>query len=182
MLFLGSPDPTAELRLHELTRTPVPGIKDLSARDAVLIRRGAKPFGAWRQQLSEARGQAVEILKAGGSDADTRDVVRDSVADARAALHREAGRSRFLSVKNTVIFVAGGLGGAVAGAPGGLLGSAFGVAGGALGPLVAAALGRSTVPHYLTGTTLSSSRPRLHDERNDRQGNSTSIRQGPLLR
>jgi hypothetical protein len=39
------------------------------------------------------------------------DVIRDGIADARAALHREARRGRVLSANNAIIFVGGDLGG-----------------------------------------------------------------------
>lgn len=131
MLFLGTPDPTHELRLHELGRVAVPGIGELSVTDAVCTRQGSDAFALWRDQLSNALAQAHHIRQVHGADADTNTVVREMIAEARTSLRREARRSRLLNLANPVAFVAGAMGGAIAGAPGGTVGTAFDATGGA---------------------------------------------------
>jgi hypothetical protein len=154
MLFLGTPDPAHEVRLHELGRVPVPGIGDLRVTDAVRIRQTSDVFALWREQLTDALAQAHQIRQTYGTDADTSAVVREVIADARTSLHREARRSRLLNTANPLVFVAGALGGAVSGIPGGAVGAAVGAVGGALAPLVQAVLNTRRVPgfvdrHYL---------------------------------
>lgn len=149
MLFLGTPDPTHELRLHELGRVAVPGIGDLDVTDAVRIRQGSDAFALWRDQLSDALAHAHHIRQTQGADADTSTAVRELIAEARTSLHREARRSRLLNTTNPLAFVAGALGGAIAGAPGGAVGTAFGAVGGTLGPLVQAVLNTRRVPGYV---------------------------------
>ncbi len=149
LLFLGSPDPAHEVRLHELGRVDVPGLAQLGVADAVRIRQGSGAFAEWRTHLSEALTYAEDLRKSIGAEADTTAVVRDVIADARAALHREARNSSLFTLTNALSFVAGSLGGTVAGAPGGLTGAAFGATGGALGPLVQLVLNAKRVPGYL---------------------------------
>lgn len=149
MLFLGTSDPTHELRLHELGRVAVPGIGDLDVTDAVRIRQSSDAFALWRDQLSDALAHAHHIRQTQGADADTSTAVRELIAEARTSLHREARRSRLLNTTNPLAFVAGALGGAIAGAPGGAVGTAFGAVGGTLGPLVQAVLNTRRVPGYV---------------------------------
>lgn len=148
MLFLGTPDPAHELRLHELGRVPVPGIGDLQLTDAVRIRQTSEAFALWREQLTDALSQAHQIRQTYGADADTGSIVREVIADARTSLHREARRSRLLNMTNPLMFVAGALGGAVSGIPG-AVGTVVGAAGGALGPLVQAVLNTRRVPGFI---------------------------------
>lgn len=49
--FVGTPDPTHELRLHELSRIDVPGIQQLLVGD-VRIRQASEAFALWRTRLS----------------------------------------------------------------------------------------------------------------------------------
>jgi hypothetical protein len=154
MLFLGTPDPDHELRLHELGRVPVPGIADLRVTDAVRIRQTSDAFALWREHLTDALGQAHRVRQTYGAEADTAAVVREVIADARVSLQREARRTGLLNMANPLLFVAGALGGAVAGSPGGAVGTAAGAIGGTLGPLVQAVLNTRRVPgfvdrHYL---------------------------------
>lgn len=51
LLFVGSPDPAAELRVRQLAHTPVPNIGQLDVRDVVAIRRGSDAFATWRARL-----------------------------------------------------------------------------------------------------------------------------------
>lgn len=110
MLFLGTPDPTHELRLHELGRVAVPGIGELGVTDAVRIRQGSDAFALWRDQLSNALARAHHIRQMQGADADTSTAVRELIAEARTSLHREARRSRLMNMANPLAFVAGAMG------------------------------------------------------------------------
>lgn len=149
LLFVGAADPVHELRLHELGRVDVPGIGELDVIDAVRIRQSSDEFAEWRGDLSEALTQAHEARERGESQKEASGLVRDVIADAREAIHRQARRSRYFTTTNLVSFVAGALGGIVAGSPGGLIGSSVGGAGGALAPFVQAGLNLHHVPHYL---------------------------------
>lgn len=148
LLFAGSPDPAHELRLHELGRVDVPGISELGVIDAVRVRQSSDHFARWREDLSDAH-TAHRTREGSDSPAEVNKLVREVIADARDALHREARRSRYLSTTNLVSFVAGALGGTVAGSPGGTVGSTAGAVGGALAPLVQAGLNMRHIPHYL---------------------------------
>ena len=149
LLFLGAADPAHELNLYELGRVGVPGIDRLRIDDAVRIRQASEAFALWRSQLSDALAYAHELRQREGPEADTTAAVSELIADARSSLYREAKRSRLLTSKNGMMFVAGALGGTIAGALGGPMGMAFGAAGGALGQLVQAVLASKRVPGYL---------------------------------
>lgn len=149
LLFLGAPDPTAELRLHELGRVDVPGLGRLLMRDAVRIRQSSDAFAAWREQLSDALDYAHNLRGENRRPDLINEAVRDHVADARARPHREARETRVLSGINPWTFITGALGGAIGGSPGGAIGSGAAATGGTVAALLQAIMKVRRVPAYL---------------------------------
>ncbi|MEM1334417.1 MAG: hypothetical protein AAGG08_13275 [Actinomycetota bacterium] len=129
-------DDTHDLRLHELAKSDVPGLEGLLLEDAVSIRLSSDAFDRWRRDISLALDRAASLRVRVGPDADTSEVVRDSIATAREQVLGEVGQQS-QSSGPMVSFVAGLLGGALAGSPGGPAGAALGAAGAAV-PLAAA--------------------------------------------
>jgi hypothetical protein len=146
LLFLGSPNPIDTLRIAELARVDVPGIDNLQIDDVVRIRQASEAFDAWRRSLSVALERSHALRREVGVPVDTSEVVAESVADARAALLREAKRSRLLSGVNLTGFVAGALGGGIGALTGGAGAIALGAAGGLLPALVQAITGAGSRP------------------------------------
>jgi hypothetical protein len=140
LLFVGSADPAAELRVRQLAQTPVPNIEQLDVRDVVAIRQGSEAFATWRSQLSIGLERAHRLREELGPDVDLAAAVDEVMADARERLSIEASRSVLLGKAGWVSFVAGALGGALAGTAGG---AGAGTAGGAAGGLLNEALQRS---------------------------------------
>jgi hypothetical protein len=76
--------------------------------------------------------------------------VAEILADARASLFQEAGRSRVLGVSGAIALVTGALGGAIGGATGGTTGMLLGGVGGLLPPAIqAVTVARQRVPGFL---------------------------------
>ena len=61
LLFIGSADPLAELRVRQLAGTPVPNIGELDVADVVAIRQGSDAFANWRSRLSVALERAHRL-------------------------------------------------------------------------------------------------------------------------
>jgi hypothetical protein len=149
LLFLGAPDPSHELRLHELGRVAVPGIDRLDVLDAVRIRQASDALADWRDELSQALETAHRLRAHHASADEIQAAVRDHVAHARAELQREAKKSKLLNGLNPISFLAGALGGTIAGSTGGTAGMTAGAVGGTIGPLVQAILNSRKTPGYL---------------------------------
>jgi hypothetical protein len=150
LLFVGTPNPTHELRLHELSRTHVPGLRRLLLRDVVRIRQASEAFALWRTRLSVGLERAHQLRVELGPQVDTTGAVAEILTDARASLFREAGQSRVLGVSGTMALVTGALGGAIGGATGGTTGMLLGGVGGLLPPVIqAVAVARQRVPGFL---------------------------------
>src|SRR4029077_19765382 len=94
LLFLGSPSPVDTLRVAELARGDGPGIDNLLVEEVVRIRQASDAFNGWRRSLSGALERSHALRREVGEPVDTTSVVAESVADARAALFREAKGSR----------------------------------------------------------------------------------------
>lgn len=144
LLFVGRPDPAAELRVRQLARTPVPNIADLDVLDVVEMRRQSEAFATWRARLSIGLERAHRLRDELGPEVDLAAAVDEVLADARDELDREARRSAVLGQGGWVSFVAGALGGATAGAVSGLGAAVTGAAGALLGEGVKRALERET--------------------------------------
>jgi hypothetical protein len=150
LLFVGTPDPTHELRLHELSRIDVPGIQQLLVGDVVRIRQASEAFALWRTRLSLGLERAHRLRADLGPQLETAEVVGEVLADARASLFQEAKRSQVLGASGSMAFVAGAVGGAVGGATGGAAGMLIGGLGGLLPPVIQAiADARRGVPGFL---------------------------------
>jgi hypothetical protein len=149
LLFVGLPDPAHELRLHELGRTEVPGIRGLLVPDAVRIRQTSEAFALWRVRLSVGLERAHHLRAELGAQTDTTGAVAEVLADARVSLFNEAERSKVLGGWRAMAFVAGALGGAVGGVTGGVAGMVLGTAGGLLPPVLQAITARHAVPGFL---------------------------------
>lgn len=142
LLFLGTPDPVAELRVRQLAQTPVPNIEQLDVRDVVAIRQGSDAFATWRARLSLGLERAHRLRDELGPGVDLSSAIDEVLMDAREELRAEARRSAVFGHAGWVSFVAGALGGAVAGAAGGGPQAALGLAGGTAGALVQRLLDR----------------------------------------
>lgn len=149
LLFIGAPDPAEQLRVHEVARTDVPNIDVLSPADLVTIRRSSDSLAAWRKDLAEALDYADRTRRAGVDSRTIQAGVEEMLADARDSLRREAKRSRVWGGRNTVSFIAGGLGGAGGAAIGGPSAAAAGAASGVIAAFIQAAAQRRGVPGFL---------------------------------
>lgn len=136
LLFIGSPDPVAELRVRQLAHTPVPNIGQLDVADVVAIRQSSEAFANWRSRLSIGLERAHRLRDELGSDVDVAAAIDEVMVDARERLAAEAKRSKVLGTGGWISFITGALGGAVAGSVGGPAAAAAGGAGGAAGELV----------------------------------------------
>lgn len=114
LLFLGSDDPVAELRVSQLARTPVPSLEGLGTRDVVAMRRTGEAFQVWRSDLSLGLERAHRLREELGPDVDVAAVVSETLADARHRLRQEAQRSATLGRQGWLSLVAGSLGAAAA--------------------------------------------------------------------
>jgi len=155
LLFLGTPDPASQLRVHQLARTSVPGLDQLDVTDVVRIRQQAEAFATWRARLSTGLERAHRLRAELGPGVDITAAVAETLEDAREQILKEARNSRVLSRGNLIALIAGALGGAVAGLPAGLPGSLLGTAGGVVPALSHGLLDRHTATpdfvrrHYL---------------------------------
>jgi hypothetical protein len=142
LLFLGTPDPVAELRVGQLAHTPVPNIEQLDVRDVVAIRQGSDAFATWRARLSLGLERAHRLRDELGPGVDLSSAIDEVLVDAREELRVEARRSAVFGRAGWISFVAGALGGAIAGVAGGAPEAALGLAGGTAGALVQRLLDR----------------------------------------
>ncbi len=142
LLFIGAPDPAAELRIRQLARTPVPNLEQLDLADVVAIRRGSDAFANWRGQLSIGLERAHRLRDELGPDVDVAAAIDEVMVEARERLAAEAKKSRVFGKAGWIAFIAGGLGGAIAGSTGGAAGSAIGAGGVAAGEAVRRVLDR----------------------------------------
>lgn len=150
LLFLGTPDPVEQARIHEIARTTVPNVENMSPRDLVAIRAASGALATWRADLAAALDQAERLRKAGVDPKSIQVSVEEVLAEARARLHSEARRTRTWNSSNLVTLVAGGLSGGGGAAVGGTGASiAAGAAGGVLSAFVQARVGSHGVPSFL---------------------------------
>ena len=135
LLFLGSPDPEAELRVHQLARTSVPNLEELGMSDIVAIRKSSDALDAWRAQLSLGLDHAHRLREELGPGTDLSAAVSEVLAETRQRFLAEKKRSRVFGRAGWTAFVAGAIGGLVPGAPGGTTSGLIGAAGGVVGAL-----------------------------------------------
>ncbi|MCL1847219.1 MAG: hypothetical protein FWF91_04560 [Coriobacteriia bacterium] len=150
LLFLGSPDPDHELRLHELTMMDMPNLSELALTDIVSIRKSSEALATWRSDLSHALDYARRMRAAHNNPADIQQGVSEMMEYAREAICREARKSSLLSSGNLVAFLAGvlsGVGGSVV--TGDALTMATGVAAGAIPAIAQAIVSNNPIPKYL---------------------------------
>lgn len=143
LLFLGATDPLEVARVSQLARTEVPNIGALANRDLLAIRRSSESLQQWRTDLATALDLGDRLFRQGVDSAVIQRGVEEVIADGRAALYREAARSRVFTPRGLVGYVAGTL----AGASGGLLaadpvGATVGGGVGLVASLVTAAAGK----------------------------------------
>jgi hypothetical protein len=136
LLFIGSPDPVAELRVRQLARTPVPNIGQLDVTDVVAIRQGSEAFANSRSRLSIGLERAHRLRAELGPEVDVAAAIDEVMVEARARLAAEAKQSKVFGTAGWISFIAGALGGAVAGSVGGPAATAAGGVGGAVGEVV----------------------------------------------
>lgn len=103
-------DPLAELRVHQLARTAVPGIERLSLSDTVSIRRTSDAFASWRAQLSLGLDHAHRLREEHGPEVDVAAAVSEVLAGAREQLFAETRRCQVLSRAGLMSFTADALG------------------------------------------------------------------------
>jgi hypothetical protein len=145
LLFIGSPDPATELRVRQLAATAVPNIEQLDVRDVVAIRQGSEAFATWRSRLSLGLERAHRLRDELGPEVDITAAIDEVMADAREQLRNETKRSAVLGTSSWIAFVAGALGGAIAGSFGGGGLAITGAAGGAATEMVRRSTDRA--PH-----------------------------------
>lgn len=149
LLFLGTPDPAEQLRVHEVARTDVPNFGVLSPSDLVAIRRSSDSLAAWRKDLAAALDYAERTRRAGADPRTVQSGVGEMLVGARKLLQLEAKRSRVWGGPNLVSFIAGGLGGAVGAATGGPYAAAAGAGAGVIAAFIQAAGQQRGVPRFL---------------------------------
>lgn len=149
LLFLGTPDPVEELRIHEVARTNVPNIDALSPQDLVAIRRSSDSLATWRKDLAAALDYAERTRRAGVDSRTVQAGVEEMLADARQLVQLEAKKSRVWGSQNLVSFIAGGLGGAGGAAIGGPSAAAAGAGAGLIAAFIQAVGQRHPVPSFL---------------------------------
>jgi hypothetical protein len=84
-------------RLQALASVEVPGLEGLQVEDAVAIRQASEAFEQWRARLSIALDRSRAVAAEQGGYLDSRRVIAETMADARAALFDEQRASGFLS-------------------------------------------------------------------------------------
>ena len=146
LLFLGTSDPVAELRVRQLARTPVPNIEELSVHDVVSVRQQSDAFETWRRHLSNGLDAAHRLRDELGPDVDLAAQVSEELAEARERLAAEAKASSVLGRAGWIAFTAGTLGGAISEAGGDVAAAALGGAGGLAAAFAERALRRARSP------------------------------------
>ena len=146
LLFLGTPDPVAELRVRQLARTPVPNIEELSVHDIVSVRQQSDAFETWRRHLSSGLETAHRLRDELGPEVDVAARVSEELAEARERLEAEARSSSVLGRSGWIAFAAGTLGGTISEAGGDLAAAALGGAGGLATTFAERALRRARSP------------------------------------
>lgn len=122
----------------------------LKTEDLLAIRRDSDALAIWRDDLADALDCAQRVGTQGAAPSTVQSGVTEMLKDARARLHREAGRIELWDKGNLISFVAGALGGEGGAVVGGTAGAmAGGAASGVLGAVVQAAGGRGPVPNFL---------------------------------
>jgi hypothetical protein len=155
LLFLGTPDPVSQLRVHQLARTPVPSLDRLDVADVVSIRAHDEAFALWRARLSTGLERAHRLRDELGPDVDVASAVAESLQDARQQMLREVRHSKLLGSGGLVALITGALGGTVSGLSGGVSGGLLGAAGGIIPALAQGLLDRRAAEpgfvrrHYL---------------------------------
>lgn len=145
LLFLGTDDPVAALRVHQLANTTVPSIDSLEARDVVRMRQTGDAFELWRTHLSQGLDHAHRLRDELGPGVDVPAAVAEVLADARARLDSEAKASSVFGRDGWLAFSAGALGAAASAAVvKGPAAAALAAAGGAASTLVQRVLARAT--------------------------------------
>ena len=155
LLFLGTPDPVSQLRIHQLARTPVPSLDQLDITDVVKIRAHDEAFALWRARLSSGLERAHRLRDELGPDVDVAAAVAETLEDARQQVLREVRNSKVLGRGGLVALIMGALGGTVSGLGGGVSGGLLGTAGGIIPALAQGLLDRRAAEpgfvrrHYL---------------------------------
>jgi hypothetical protein len=155
LLFLGSPDPEAELRVHQLARTSVPNLSELAMTDVVAIRGNSDALAAWRAKLSLALDHAHRLRAELGPEVDLPGAVSEVLAETRHGFLSEKRRSQVFERAGWTAFIAGAIGGAISGVNAGALGGLLGASGGIVAALIQGGLdGGPKLPdferrHYL---------------------------------
>jgi hypothetical protein len=155
LLFLGTPDPVSQLRVHQLARTPVPSLDQLGVADIVRIRDYSDAFATWRARLSIGLEHAHRLREELGPGVNIAEAVAEVLEDARQQMLRETRRSGILGRGGLVALVMGALGGTVSGLGGGMPSGLLGAAGGVIPALAQGLLDRRTAEpgfvrrHYL---------------------------------
>ena len=165
LLFLGASDPEAELRVHQLARTPVPNLGELAMTDVVALRESSEALALWRAKLSLGLDHAHRLREELGPEVDLSAAVSEVLADSRERFLEETRRSRIFGRSGWTTFVAGAVGGFVSGLAAGPTGAMVGAAGGILGALTAGVLDEGpSIPdfagrHYLVFDRMDPARP-----------------------
>ena len=126
-------------RSRSALSSPVLNIEQLDVRDMVAIRQGSDAFATWRARLSLGLERAHRLRDELGPGVDLSSAIDEVLADAREELRVEARRSAVFGRAGWISFVAGALGGAIAGVAGGAPEAALGLTGGTAGCTGAAA-------------------------------------------
>lgn len=111
LLFLGTPDPVSQLRVRQLSRTPVPSLDQLDVADVVSIRAHDEAFALWRARLSSGLEHAHRLRDELGPDVDVAAAVAETLEDARQQVLREVRSSKVLGRGGFIALIMGALGG-----------------------------------------------------------------------
>lgn len=110
MLFLGTPDPSEEVRVHELGNIDIPNIDGLSPIDAVKLRQDSDALSQWRSDLSIALDGAKRLREKNGYDFDTSLYVNEIMNISHNSLIKQMNKSRVFNTKTLVNYAIGLLG------------------------------------------------------------------------
>jgi len=140
LVAIGCSERGAPARLLELAKTDVPRLDDLSMADIVRIRESSETLDRWRYHLTLALERAHELRNSGTDDREVADAVRQVMAEARAQVLGETGRSDLprQNRRALVTFAAGMFGGAVGGTADGMPSVVAGATGAGLAGAIAA--------------------------------------------